>query len=55
MVEHLIEGLVQVAIIGTIGSLFVSWCGSARGIDRLIDPLYYKVLRRYEYVQKRNE
>lgn len=49
----LLEALIQVAIVGFMGSLFCHMC-SGRGIDRIFDPPYDAVRKRHSYVIERN-
>lgn len=54
MTGHILEGLALISIVGFFGIMTVEWFASPKGFERFIDPIYRKVINRYEYVQRRN-
>lgn len=54
--EYLAMLFLSVMVIGIVGMIFVEWCNSPKGFERLITPFCLRVERRYSFVRnRRNE
>lgn len=51
--DEILKVIITISIVGGLGALLVEFC-AGKGIDRLIDPICKRVIKRYNYVQKRD-